>query len=547
MSAQPDWRALHNWADPDYSAELARRATILEEIRAGGPQMIQAMRAHYGRDEHAADFIADFAYAFEPRNPERGLSSKVPFIPFPKQRACIAWMLERWRASEPGIVEKCRDAGVSTLAMMVFSYLCIFHQGIAIGIGSALERKVDNAEDSDSLLFKARFFVKCLPPYFRAGFDETNIRLRSHLKMFFPQTSSSIIGEAGNQIGRGGRRSIFGIDEAAHLEQPQLVDSALATTTNVRLDFSSVSGMGTPFARKRFSGKYPVFTFRPSDDPRRSADYLENMRGLHDSATFAQEFLLDYRAGTSGGLIESVWLPSCVGARERLGIAGPSGLRRVSFDPAGEGKNRCAVAARHGTDLVNLHSWSGKDTQSNLYKSLVEAVNHMQDWGYAHDGVLIYDADGLGQSIKELMTEIVNPQRTGDLKPINTMPFFGSAAVEEPESDWVGDGRRNADRYANLKAQCWMYFRRRIERTHLAVTQGLKIDPDEVFSIAPGLAELDDLFAELTQIRYTRNGAGKIVVEKTPSGFTSPDRADAVMVAFAPLNYAFEIWLKCAG
>ena len=544
MAASPEWREWHDWSNPDFSAELARRATLLESIRSGGAAVLEAVRAHYGQDEHAADFIADFGYCFEPRNVERGLPSKVPFIPFPKQRACVAWMLARWRASEPGIIEKCRDAGVSTLAMMVFSWLCIFHRGVTCGVGSALERKVDNGEDPDSMLFKARFFVACLPPYFRAGFDEMNPRLRSHMKLFFPETGSSIIGEAGDKIGRGGRRSIFGVDEAAHLERPQLVDASLASNTNCRLDFSSVSGMGTPFARKRHSGNFKVFTFRPEDDKRRGPDYLEKQRQLHDPATFAQEFLLDYHAGTSGGLIESVWLPSCIDARRKLGLVGPpTGWKRVAFDPAGEGKNLCAVVARHGTDLVNLRSWSGKESKSNVFKSLVQAVALMDEWGFARE-TLVYDADGLGASINELIAEVLNHQRHD---PIRGQPYFGSAGVADPEADWIGDGRKNADRYANFKAQSWMYLRRRIERTHLAVTQGLKIDPDEIISIDPNLPELDELFAELTQIRYSRNGAGKIVIEKTPDGFTSPDRADAVCMAFAPLDNFMEIWMKCAS
>jgi hypothetical protein len=367
------------------------------------------------------------------------------------------------------------------------------------------------------------------------------------MKMFFPQTSSSLIGEAGDQIGRGGRRSIFGVDEAAHLERPQLIDAALASNTNCRLDFSSVSGMGTSFARKRFSGKYPVFTFRVSDDPRRGPEYLERMRELHDPATFAQEFGLDYRAGTTGGLIEAIWLPSCVGAREKLfGTRAPSGWRRVSFDPAGEGKNRCAVAARHGTDLVNLKSWSGRDTKSNLYRSLVEAVNLADDWGFVLDGTFVYDGDGIGQSINELLEQIINPERAQrrDIVPVTAQPYFGSAGVEDPDGDWIGDGRLNRDRYANFKAQSWMHLRRRIERTHLSITQGLNVDPDEIFSIDPQLPELDDLFSELTQIRYTRNGAGKIVIEKTPEGFVSPDRADAVMIAFAPIDASLEVWRR---
>ena len=39
-----------------------------------------------------------------------------------------------------------------------------------------------------------------------------------------------------------------------------------------------------------------------------------------------------------------------------------------------------------------------------------------------------------------------------------------------------------------------MTFRRRIERAHLAVTQGLKIDRDEIFSIM-AFAPIDDALA----------------------------------------------------
>jgi len=44
--------------------------------------------------------------------------------------------------------------------------------------------------------------------------------------------------------------------------------------------------------------------------------------------------------------------------------------------------------------------------------------------------------------------------------------------------------------------------------------------------------------------RWTHNGSGKIVIEKTPEGFVSPDRADAVCIAFNPTSAWMETWLK---
>lgn len=131
--------------------------------------------------------------------------------------------------------------------------------------------------------------------------------------------------------------------------------------------------------RRARGGKIPVFTFGVSDDPRRGRNYLARLREIQEPVIVNQEFMLDYRAGTSGGLIESVWLPSCVDARRKIGHAGPpTGWRRVAFDPAGDGKNRCALAAPHGTDLVYLASWSGALAMlRSLPATNARAVRHM--------------------------------------------------------------------------------------------------------------------------------------------------------------------------
>jgi hypothetical protein len=51
--------------------------------------------------------------------------------------------------------------------------------------------------------------------------------------------------------------------------------------------------------------------------------------------------------------------------------------------------------------------------------------------------------DGLGQGINELLAEAVNPSRA---QMIRGQPYFGSARVEDPEADLIGDGRTNAER-----------------------------------------------------------------------------------------------------
>ena len=63
----------------------------------------------------------------------------------------------------------------------------------------------------------------------------------------------------------------------------------------------------------------------------------------------------------------------------------------------------------------------------------------------------------------------------------------------------------------------------------------------------PALPELGQLLAQLQQPTYSLNNAGKVVVDKAPAGMPSPDRADAVMICFAPGNVALESWLKLAA
>jgi hypothetical protein len=48
--------------------------------------------------------------------------------------------------------------------------------------------------------------------------------------------------------------------------------------------------------------------------------------------------------------------------------------------------------------------------------------------------------------------------------------------------------------------------------------------------------DIRSLIIELSQPTYSQNAVGKIVVDKMPDGTRSPNKADAVMIAFAPIK-----------
>jgi hypothetical protein len=337
------------------------------------------------------------------------------------------------------------------------------------------------------------------------------------------------MGQAGDDIGRGGRTTMFIIDEAAHIERPHLVEASLASNTDCRIDISSVSGLANPFAEKRHSGRVKVFTFSWRDDPRKGEAWYADQKRRLDPVTLAAEIDIDYRASTEGALIPMAWAQSAVGALERLGIK-PSGDRRAALDIADEGRDRNAFAARYGQRLECLKSWSGANR--DIFASVEMAFLCCDERGYRS---FRYDADGMGAGVRGDARVINERRKTQGLRWIDDQVYRGSAAALDPDGEMV-PGRRNADFFANLKAQSWWSLRQRFQATHRAIAEGGQFDADELISIAPDLEELPQLLQELSQPTYSINGAGKIVIDKAPAGFKSPNLADAVCMVFAPSN-----------
>jgi phage terminase large subunit len=73
------------------------------------------------------------------------------------------------------------------------------------------------------------------------------------------------------------------------------------------------------------------------------------------------------------------------------------------------------------------------------------------------------------------------------------------------------------------------------------VVEQMSYDADELISIDPQLEELLPLTMELSQLTYTLNSVGKILIDKAPDGMRSPNLADAGMIAFQPRMRSMEV------
>ncbi len=517
----------YDYKKPDVVRVLTDRYEKLRKLRED-PARFEILHAFY--KNNVVQFTLDWGCTFDPRAPD-GQSKIMPFILFPAQADMILDFHEHQVAGKHLIVEKSRDVGASWCAIAYAVWRCIYTRNFVATFGSRKKESVDDAGNPDALLWKVRKYIEMLPVEFRAGFNPNNSPL---MRVPFPKTESIIKGEIGENIGRGGRTSLAVVDECAHLENDRIIDAALSANTRCRIDLSSVNGMNNSFAERRHSGKWDVFTFHWTKDPRKDQAYYDKFLDDWGPVITAQELDLNYRASLEGLVIPATWVQKSIGLAKKLNLK-PQGERVGSFDVADRGMDRNAFAVREGVELKHMESWSGKE--SDIFFSTLRAFlicdQHNLDQ-------FTYDTDGLGSGVRGDAREINERRKTNAERLIDVDPFQGSGKVINPTLLVKGTQRKNEDFFANYKAQAWWNLRLRFQESFRAA-EGKPYDPDEIISIDPDCPELPQLLMELSQPQYKQLGTGKIVIEKQPDNARSPNLADAVMMCYAPKKPALYI------
>ena len=272
------------------------------------------------------EFINHWAITYDPRLASGDLPAKLPFILFQRQADLVAFLMACLRGEENGLVEKCRDAGATWVCCAFSVWLWLFWPGAAVGWGSRKEQLVDRIGDADSIFEKMRIIVRGLPRQFwPAGFRPDDHM--TYMRLINPENDASITGEAGDNIGRGGRKLIYFKDESAHYERPEKIEAALADNTRVQIDISSVNGLGNVFHRRREAGvewitgpvtkgKTNVFVFDWRDHPAKDLAWYETRRKkaqadglLH---VFTQEVDRNYAAAVENVIIPAEWVKAAI-------------------------------------------------------------------------------------------------------------------------------------------------------------------------------------------------------------------------------------------
>jgi len=478
------------WA-PDYEAVYRERAERLTRLRAD-PAILPGLKAFY--KDHPVEFISDWGMTFDPRQAERGLPTTIPFLLFPKQAEFIAWLRDKWLARKDGLAEKSRDMGVSWLCVAFAVWMWLHHPGTVVGFGSRKEEYVDDLSDPKSLFWKARQFVNLLPVEFRpSGWNPK--KHAPFMTLTNSENGSAIVGEAGDNIGRGNRTSVYFKDESAYYERPESIDAALSQTSNCKIDVSTPNGNGNPFYRKRHGGKIDVFTFHWRDDPRKGPEWYAKQQNDLDAVVLAQEVDIDYNASTSDAWISGM----LVEAAQRLGPADVevNGPWMIGVDAAHMGDDESVISPRRG--LLSLPLIHHKKLDGPALAGATEEVcRDLEDAG-GIIGMISLELDGPGVSAYDTL-------KRGK---------YASVVVGLHTGAMLKD-----DRNYNVKARLW-----RTALDYLKVS-GCAMPPDP------------ELKSQLSSYRYSYK-TGLLLMEpkkdyKKRLG-KSPDRADAWILTHAPM------------
>lgn len=495
------------------------------------------------REKCAADICYWFdkwVYTYDPRlvgqkNPDG--TNKSPFVQFklwPKQREIILWLKDRLAAAEEGLLEKSRDTGATYLTAGFALHEWLFSPGFKATFGSRKVDYVDKKDNPDSIFAKLRIMLRRLPvEMLPEGFNWS--QHDNYMRFVNPATGAVISGEGGEDMGRGGRSSLYVVDEAAFIPNAETVEKSLSGNTDCVIWVSSVNGMGNLFARKRHSIMKPhqIARLHWRDDPRKTEEWATaKQASFSDPTTWAAEYDIDYSASVEGICIPALWVESAKRLKALEPRLMPSNSGIVGLD-VGAGKAKSVALPRKGAVVLPPVSRGDPDTTGTAWWGLEATLEALCD-------TLNFDAPGVGAGVSStLMHRSDDEEKAKRYKHLTVAPI--NTGLPPTKRVWP-DGRTSEEMFGNAKAEVWWLCRTALQRTHehvlwLLGTGGKEHPVVDLLALPSGDRDSDQLCLELSLVKWGRNEKGRIVIETKQElkrrGISSPDYADALMLTYA--------------
>ena len=526
------------------TARIRRRVSILEAV--GSSERNRRLVLEECSEDPVA-WANDWLWTFDPRLTAIGLDPYVPFDLFERQKTVIRACELAELNGRDFCVLKGRDTGISYVILGYMLHRWRFRSGWIGGVGTMTLDDLDSKDDPNSLLEKLRIMLRMLPDWMLpAGFDWRKHSVSK--KLINPENGAVIAGDIGPNMGRSGRSSFYLGDEFAHVLHASSIISALAYNSRATAFVSTPSPLGPAnvFSQMCQSGRYAVVEVGWEHDPRRTVEWYEHEKATRPAHTVAVELDRDLTGAASDTLIPGVWVNACVALYEELSSKSLPELRRLldglpvtgGLDVADQGGDESVVAHRWGP-LVAVEAWGGKDTSDTTVAAVafLEGRDPRQrEKGELDLSEVRYDEIGVGSGVRGKSRELVEERAGGD----NPITFgFNPINVGKPAtSTYYRDdpGKAGDERFANLRAELWWNLYLRAEASYRRMVKGEEVPLAECLAIPNDPVLKAQLCAPKKEFRSSSQGTRVAIEPKDKMrrrGVDSPDRAEAVMLAFA--------------
>lgn len=268
-------------------------------------------------------------------------------------------------------------------------------------------------------------------------------------------------------------------------------------------------------------------------------DVIEAARE-EDEDDYAHVYLGEPRTDDDDAIIKRSWVQAAIDAHLVLGIE-PVGSKRLGFDVADSGSDKCAMIEAKGSLAYWGEEWKAREDE--LLISCTKVWARARESGAA----VTYDSIGVGASAGAKFGELNAARQCG--ATVAYAKFNAGGAVYKPDAQYK-PGTQNKDMFANIKAQAWWLVADRFRNTFNAIRNGAKFRPDELLFLDSSMPNLEKLIDELCTPKRDFDAAGRVKVEskkdlakptREGGAVPSPNLADAFIMAFAPGQTAMSI------
>lgn len=491
--------------------------------------------AYQEAKEDPVAFVNNWCWTQDPRlNPG---PTTIPFDLFPKQEEYLRWRQERRNKQENGIIRKPREMGLTWLNCASQLHPWLFEVGYKGGIGSRKVQLVDRIGDMDSIFEKIRFLIRNLPDWMLPEYQDNSCKIINLEK------GSSITGEGGPQIGRGGRASVYDVDEAEFLEQDKKVDGALSETSRV-IFWTSTVNIWNPsniIRTKIRMSKIPVFSLNWRDDPRKDDEWYESRTKTLHPMIVASEIDCNDSASGEDTVIPIPWIKAAMERWQDRGFQ----YEHIGVDVSRGGNDNTVIAGRFQNWCDRLLVYPGAMTLDGDIVALRVIAASMKMNPVMLEGL---KQDQLSRYAREMLSSV-----RIDVVGVGSSPFDCLRRLGVRRLSGLSGGERSLDNkgnykldrtgklaFANRRAEWWWNLRELLDPIS---EMNIELPPDdelltELSTPKYKIEPITDPDRILETDREEDRVMGMIRVEskddiKKRIDSSSPDRADAVTYAFA--------------